>query len=196
MRVTSILLTASLALFANAQTSTGGTEASTTLDAATAAQSSAQAEVLRCLGTCAAGDVNCQAKCISVPFPNDQQANDTNSCVTACPTGKGTEADNAAYATCVTNCINQNFLTQTASTPQATGGAGSGSGSGSSNGNNGGNNDNNNGNNNGATGTRGNEASQTSTGFSSATSTGAAGLIGLSPAAVGVVGFMAAVVAL
>jgi len=194
MRVTSILLTVGLALFANAQsTTTGGTAASTTQDAAGAAASSAQAEVLRCLNACADGDVTCKAHCIAVPSPSDQQANATVNCVADCPLGKGTAEDNKAYGDCVSGCIGKNYYTPTSGTPQPTGSSGSGSNnngdgsSGSGSGNSAGQS---------GTGTSGNGASQTSSGSSAATSTGAAALMGASSGIIGAVGFMAAILAL
>ncbi|EAQ93249.1 hypothetical protein CHGG_01484 [Chaetomium globosum CBS 148.51] len=201
MRVTSIFLAAGLALFANAQTTTGGDSASKTVDAATAAQTSAQAEMLRCLNACDADDVNCRAKCIAVPSPNDQQANATNTCVAGCPVGKGTEADNNAYAKCVGDCIGQNYYTPTIGTPQPTGGSNSGNGNnGNGNGNNNNGNGNsdgdNNGNNDDATNTGDSEGSQTSDSPSTTESTGAAALLGVSSGVVGAVGFVAAIMAL
>jgi len=194
MRVTSILLTVGLALFANAQSSTaGGNPPSTTQDSAAAAASSAQAEMLRCLNACKPGDVTCQAHCIAVPSPSDQQANDTNNCVSACPLGKGTEADNNAYHDCVSGCIAKNYYT-TAGTPQPTGGAGSSSGSNNGNGNSA--SGNSNGNDQSSTGTSGNRPSQTSSGTAAATSTGGAALIGASSGIIGAVGFVAVVMAL
>ncbi|KAL2172095.1 hypothetical protein VTG60DRAFT_465 [Thermothelomyces hinnuleus] len=204
MRVASILLAAGLAAFVNAQSTTsGGNAPSTTQDAAQAAASSAQAQVLRCLESCKAGDVDCQSHCITVPSPNDAQANATNTCVAACPQGKGSEADTEAYRQCVGRCIGENYYTSSAGTPQPTGSTGGGSSSG--NGNSGSDNDNDNDNDNGGdndsdsnspSGTSGNGASRTSTGSAAATSSGAAAMIGASSGVIGAVGFMAAVLAL
>jgi hypothetical protein len=194
MRVTSIVLAAGLALFANAQTTAGNTTPSQTLDAATAAQSSAQAEVLRCLNACKPEDVDCRAGCIAVPSPSDQQANNTVNCVAACPIGKGTEADNNAFTKCTTDCVNNNYYDPSAGTPQPTGGANSGNGNGNSgddndsNGDSTGNDD--------ATGTDGGEGTQTSDGPSPSQSTGGAALLGASSGVVGVLGFVAAIMAL
>jgi len=197
MRVTSILLAAGLALFANAQTTAGNTTPSQTQDAASAAQSSAQAAILRCLDGCDAKDVNCRAECLSVPFPNDQQANATVNCVAACPIGKGTEADNNAFTKCTTDCVNNNYYSPSSGTPQPTGGASSGgnsnSGSGGDNNNNGNGDSTGNGD---ATGTGDNAGTQTSGGPSPSQSTGAAALFGASSGVVGVLGFVAAVMAL
>lgn len=201
MRVSSIFLAAGLALFANAQTTAGNDTPSQTQDSVSAAQSSVQAEVLRCLNACDVSDVNCRARCIAVPSPSDQQANATNNCVTGCPIGKGTEADNNAYTKCVTECIGNNYFTPSAGTPQPTGGSSSGgngnSNSGSDSGNNNnGDSDSNGDNNDDATGTNGNDASQTTGGPSPSESTGGAALIGASSGVVGVLGFVAAVMAL
>ncbi|KAL2184178.1 hypothetical protein L209DRAFT_757555 [Thermothelomyces heterothallicus CBS 203.75] len=207
MRVASILLAAGLAAFVNAQSTTsGGNAPSTTQDAAQAAASSAQAQVLRCLEACKAGDVDCQSHCITVPSPNDAQVNATNNCVAACPQGKGSEADTEAYRQCVGRCIGENYYTSSAGTPRPTGSTGGGSSSG--NGNSGSDNNNNNNSNNNdnggdnnsdsssPSGTSGNGASRTSTGSAAATSSGAAAMIGASSGVIGAVGFMAAVLAL
>jgi hypothetical protein len=73
MRVTSILVAAGFALFANAQSSTESTPASTSVDAAQASQSAAQAEIIKCIEACNDGDVTCTSKCIAVPNPNESQ---------------------------------------------------------------------------------------------------------------------------
>lgn len=198
MRVTSILVAASFALFANAQTSTESTPASTSLDAAQASQSALQAEILKCIDACPKGDVKCTSKCITVPSPNESQVNATNTCVAACPQGNGTEADIANYSNCVSGCIATNYYTSSIGTPEPTGSAGNGgnggsSGSGDSNGNgNGGSS----GTNQQATGSStatGSAASSTSTGAAAAAT---AGLMGVGSGVMGVVGFMAAVMAL
>ncbi|KAK4140861.1 uncharacterized protein C8A04DRAFT_39593 [Dichotomopilus funicola] len=215
MRFTSIVLTAGLALFANAATPATSVAATTTYDAVQASQSAVQEAILRCLKACKAGDVNCQAKCIAVPSPDDSQVNDTTKCVANCPKGKGTEADNNKYSQCVQDCIGQHYFTGSAGAPpqatstagsgsgsgsgsssgsgdaSSTGGAGSGSGSGSGNSDSTGSA----GNGNGPTGTSGNGASQT-TGNAAASSTGAASLVGVSSGVAGVFGFIAAVLAL
>jgi hypothetical protein len=221
MRVTSILVAAGFALFANAQTSTESTPASTSLDAAQASQSALQAEIFKCIDACNDGDVQCTSKCIAVPNPNESQVrshsfyqlsrphprltgpqlqvNATNTCVAACPQGNGTEADIANYSNCVSGCIAANYYTSSIGTPQPTGSAGNGnnggsSGSGDSNGNGNG----------GSSGTNNQQASGSGTATGSAassTSKGAAaaataGVMGVGSGVVGVVGFVAAVMAL
>ncbi|KAK1834684.1 hypothetical protein QBC39DRAFT_342537 [Podospora conica] len=121
MRVTTLLL-AGFAALATAQSS---------VSVAPSAQSSEQAAITRCLAACNEGDVDCSAKCISVPNPNENDANATNKCVAECPQGKGSEAENLAYADCITKCINTYFYTITAVGSQPTGTTESGSGSGS-----------------------------------------------------------------
>ncbi|OTB16050.1 hypothetical protein K445DRAFT_106577 [Daldinia sp. EC12] len=88
------------------------------------AQSSAQSAILDCLNACDASDVNCQAKCIAVPSPDNQNVNQTTECVAECPQGKGSASDNQAYADCVNGCIAQYFYTSTG-LPAATTGSGS-----------------------------------------------------------------------
>ncbi|KAK4105526.1 hypothetical protein N658DRAFT_122803 [Parathielavia hyrcaniae] len=195
MRVTSLFVAAGLALFANAQSSTEATAASGTVDAATAAQTSAQAEMIRCLDACDPSDVDCRAKCIAVPNPNEAQVNATNTCVAACPQGNGTEADINAYSTCVSGCIAANYYTSSVGTPQPTGSSGNGNGSGSGNNNGGSDGDS-------ATQTGDSNTQETGTETGSAatsTSTGAAptaGLMGVGSAVMGAAGFVAAIMAL
>lgn len=55
-------------------------------------------------------DVCCQAKCMNVPCPSDQQANDTNTCVSKCDQGDGSEADAKAYAECQAKCITTTYF--------------------------------------------------------------------------------------
>ena len=52
----------------------------------------------------------CVADCYKVPCPSESQANDTNSCVAACPQGTGTPADTKKYTECQQNCFNSHFL--------------------------------------------------------------------------------------
>ncbi|KAL2133048.1 hypothetical protein VTI74DRAFT_2987 [Chaetomium olivicolor] len=195
MRFTSILLAAGLALFANAQTSTGNNAPTTTQDAASAAQTSLQAEMIRCIEACPAGDVSCTSKCIAVPNPNESQVNATNTCVAACPQGNGTEAETAKYSECIQKCIGEHYFTASGGTPQPTGNTGNGN-SGSNN-NNGGSSS---GSNSNPTGTGTVEATGTKTtgGASAATSTGAAAVLNLKGASgvVGVMGFLAAFMAI
>ncbi len=76
MRVATILVTACLALFASAE-STSAKPAASTTDAAAAAANSAQAAITKCLDACKAGDVNCAAQCVTVPNPNAAQVSHT-----------------------------------------------------------------------------------------------------------------------
>ena len=71
MRVSTIFVTACLALFASAE-STSAQPASTT-DAAASAAASAQAAIAKCLDACKPGDVNCAAVCVTVPNPSAAQ---------------------------------------------------------------------------------------------------------------------------
>ncbi|KAK0748156.1 hypothetical protein B0T21DRAFT_355944 [Apiosordaria backusii] len=129
MRVTSLFLTGALAVLASAQGTTTTAAAATSLDPATAAQNSQQAAILRCINACTPGDVNCTAKCNPVPNPNEQDVEATNKCVSECPKGNGTEADNLAYGNCYNSCVASYYYTATpgvAPKPSATGGASSG----------------------------------------------------------------------
>jgi hypothetical protein len=101
-----ILSVIGLAAVAHAASGTTSAPAPTTTSAET-----------KCLDACAKGDVNCQASCVGDPSPNSSMIADTTDCVAACPKGKGTESDNAAYAKCRDSCISSSFL------PSATGAA-------------------------------------------------------------------------
>lgn len=57
-----------------------------------------------------AKDLCCIAKCYKVPCPSESQANDTNSCVAACPQGTGTPADTEKYTNCQQNCFSSHFF--------------------------------------------------------------------------------------
>ncbi|KAJ4388395.1 hypothetical protein N0V85_007595, partial [Neurospora sp. IMI 360204] len=104
MRFMPLILTGLFALSANAQSGT---------TSASAPQNSEQAAIIKCLEACQDGDVACTSKCIAVPNPSDQDVNDTNDCVAACPKGNGTESDNAKYSDCVQDCIGQHYFTAT-----------------------------------------------------------------------------------
>lgn len=198
MRVTSILLAAGLALFANAQTKSDNSESATTLDAAQASASAAQDEVLKCLNACKPGDVNCTSRCITVPNPNESQVNATNTCVAACPQGNGSPADIQNYSSCVQACIGANYYNPQTGTPQPTGAAGGSSGksgSGSSGGEGSGS-DSGDGKGGSGTGTSGSQASKTGSAAAASSSTGAGGVLAVSGGVMGVVGFLAALVAL
>ncbi|KAI1407496.1 hypothetical protein F5Y13DRAFT_174750 [Hypoxylon sp. FL1857] len=108
--------------------STTNTVASLTSVSIDPAQTSAQAAILQCINACSPDDVNCQAKCIAVPSPDNSNVNKTTECVAACPQGNGTAADNLDYANCVNGCIAQYYYTSTG-TPNLATTSGSGSGS-------------------------------------------------------------------
>lgn len=61
-----------------------------------------------------ATDLCCIAGCFEVPCPNDSQANDTNTCVAACPQGSGTPSDTERYAACQSSCYSSHFFPITA----------------------------------------------------------------------------------
>ncbi|KAJ5325347.1 hypothetical protein N7541_011843 [Penicillium brevicompactum] len=62
-----------------------------------------------CAKQCDPRDICCTAKCYKVPCPSDNQADDTNSCVSACPQGTGTPADIQKYADCEQSCYSSHF---------------------------------------------------------------------------------------
>ncbi|KAJ5601170.1 hypothetical protein N7510_010704 [Penicillium lagena] len=84
----------------------------TTTTTANHAATTANAEV-SCASKCDANDVCCRARCYKVPCPSDSQANDTNSCVAACPQGNGTAADTQRYSDCEQNCYSSHFFPAT-----------------------------------------------------------------------------------
>jgi hypothetical protein len=66
-------------------------------------------------------DVCCRAQCYHVPCPDASMANDTTSCVAACPQGNGSAKDTDAYASCEQSCYSSHFFPATAYTGGATG---------------------------------------------------------------------------
>ncbi|KAG0161451.1 Metal-dependent phosphohydrolase, HD domain [Penicillium digitatum] len=64
---------------------------------------------IECAKSCDATDICCTAKCYHVPCPSDNQVNDTNKCVSACPQGNGSPADTQKYAECEQSCYNSHF---------------------------------------------------------------------------------------
>lgn len=59
-----------------------------------------------------------------MPSPDNAAVNQTTECVAQCPQGKGSAADNQAYADCVSGCIAKYYYTSTG-LPSATTGSGS-----------------------------------------------------------------------
>ncbi|ORY66340.1 uncharacterized protein BCR38DRAFT_338969 [Pseudomassariella vexata] len=131
MRFTSIIVAGIFALSATAQSTTGETSVSSTTTSAVPTNS-VQAAIDNCLKACESGDVNCQAKCITVPSPDNAAANATTECVANCDQGSGSAADNTAYGSCVDGCIAQYFYSTTGGASAATAtAAGTGTGTGS-----------------------------------------------------------------
>ncbi|OQE25882.1 hypothetical protein PENFLA_c008G09114 [Penicillium flavigenum] len=64
---------------------------------------------VECAKSCEAKDICCTASCYHVPCPSDEQANDTNECVAACPQGTGSPADTQKYAECERSCYSSHF---------------------------------------------------------------------------------------
>ncbi|OGE55649.1 hypothetical protein PENARI_c004G08722 [Penicillium arizonense] len=110
-----VLALSALLAFAAAET--------TTADASTTTSNPS----VECAKQCEPTDTCCIAKCWNVPCPSDNQANDTNSCVAACPQGTGSPADAQKYASCEQSCYSSHFwgghgptATQSTSTSTAT----------------------------------------------------------------------------
>ncbi|EAW08420.1 uncharacterized protein ACLA_031530 [Aspergillus clavatus NRRL 1] len=105
MKFNSVLAVSSLLVLATAQSTT------TTSTATATATLSPEAS---CAAKCNADDVCCRAGCYKVPCPSDQQANDTVSCVAACPQGSGSPSDTDKYAACQSSCYSSHFFPATA----------------------------------------------------------------------------------
>jgi hypothetical protein len=70
-----------------------------------------------CLADCAVGDVNCQAVCVNVPAPNEDQINATNECSrNECTQGDSGPEDTKKYGECLASCA-QDFYYTSGSTP-------------------------------------------------------------------------------
>lgn len=135
MRFSTIIFSAALAGVSIAQsnsTSASGAVVPTTTYALTPAQSS-QAT---CLAACPADDALCRSKCIVINEGDYAQQNRTIDCVSACPKGNGTEADNLTFENCQKGCLASATVTPATTRATATGtGSGSaatGTGSGNS----------------------------------------------------------------
>ncbi|GAB1191960.1 hypothetical protein BDV32DRAFT_115583 [Aspergillus pseudonomiae] len=101
-----VALTAAQSTDSTSEAATGTTAAPTTTVSLTPQQS--------CAKKCDQTDLCCIAGCFQVPCPNDSQANDTNTCVAACPQGSGTPADTDRYAACQSSCYSSHFFPITA----------------------------------------------------------------------------------
>ncbi|KAJ5245847.1 hypothetical protein N7468_000830 [Penicillium chermesinum] len=109
MKLSLIALSAALAVAAADTTST--TEPTATVTLSPEAQ---------CATHCDRNDTCCIAKCYHVPCPNATQANDTNSCVRACPQGTGSPEDTKKFADCEQSCYSSHFFPADGATAQAT----------------------------------------------------------------------------
>ncbi|KAJ6144145.1 hypothetical protein N7470_008040 [Penicillium chermesinum] len=102
MKLSLIALSAALAVAAADTTST--TEPTATVTLSPEAQ---------CATHCDRNDTCCIAKCYHVPCPNATQANDTNSCVRACPQGTGSPEDTKKFADSTSTTVTHNGVTTT-----------------------------------------------------------------------------------
>ncbi len=93
---------------------------------------------------------------LQVPNPTDQQAMDTNRCVSDCPKGNGSAGDLEKYSSCRTGCIEKYYFKPGVGTPENNDGNNSGDNNGSNgNGNGNGNANSANGDNNNSGGSNG-----------------------------------------
>ncbi|KAL4776843.1 hypothetical protein BDW60DRAFT_174811 [Aspergillus nidulans var. acristatus] len=117
MKLSLVTLSSVLALVA-AQDSSSSSESSTETSTAPATTHSlTPAE--RCALNCGDNDLCCVAACYSVPCPSDQQANNTNTCVSQCDQGDGSEEDIQAYAECQARCISSTYFPGTVTVTSA-----------------------------------------------------------------------------
>ncbi|PTU23429.1 hypothetical protein P175DRAFT_0508109 [Aspergillus ochraceoroseus IBT 24754] len=121
MKLNIIALTSLLALVV-------AEDASSTTTAAATATTSLSPEA-SCAANCGAADRCCRALCFRVPCPSEQQANDTVSCVAACPQGNGSPADTEAYAQCQASCYSTHYFPATATLAESSSSTSSGSSS-------------------------------------------------------------------
>ncbi|KAH1489759.1 hypothetical protein KXV92_003523 [Aspergillus fumigatus] len=98
-----IIAVSSLLVLATAQSTTESAPSTTTSLSPEAS----------CAAKCGSNDICCVAGCYNVPCPSDQQANDTISCVAACPQGSGTPSDTDKYAACQNSCYSSHFFPAT-----------------------------------------------------------------------------------
>ncbi|GIK02183.1 hypothetical protein Aspvir_006228 [Aspergillus viridinutans] len=111
MKFNNIIAVSSLLVLATAQSTT-------TSASSTTASLSPEAS---CAAKCSSSDICCIAGCFHVPCPSDQQANDTVSCVAACPQGSGTPSDTDKYASCQSSCYSSHFFPATMTNAGSTG---------------------------------------------------------------------------
>ncbi|KAB8212412.1 hypothetical protein P875_00033990 [Aspergillus parasiticus SU-1] len=112
MKLNLIALTSLVALTAAQSTDSTSDSATGTTVAPSATVSLSPQQ--SCAKKCDATDLCCIAGCFEVPCPNDSQANDTNTCVAACPQGSGTPSDTERYASCQSSCYSSHFFPITA----------------------------------------------------------------------------------
>ncbi|KAL4749079.1 hypothetical protein BDW72DRAFT_179043 [Aspergillus terricola var. indicus] len=117
MKLSLVTLSSVLALVA-AQDSSSSSETSTETSTAPATTHSLTAAE-RCALNCGENDLCCVAACYSVPCPSDQQANNTNTCVSQCDQGDGSEEDTQAYAECQARCISSTYFPGTVTVTSA-----------------------------------------------------------------------------
>ncbi|KAL4979436.1 hypothetical protein BDW66DRAFT_127427 [Aspergillus desertorum] len=117
MKLSLVALSSVLALVA-AQDSSSSSETSTETSTAPATTHSLTAAE-RCALNCGDSDLCCVAACYSVPCPSDQQANNTNTCVSQCDQGNGSEEDIQAYAECQASCISSTYFPGTVTVTSA-----------------------------------------------------------------------------
>lgn len=85
-------------------------ETSNTGSASATSSGPAPGSTEACLADCAVGDVNCQAVCVNVPAPNEQQIEATNECsVNECTQGDSGPEDTKKYGECLASCASDYY---------------------------------------------------------------------------------------
>ncbi|KAM0713883.1 hypothetical protein Q7P37_010845 [Cladosporium fusiforme] len=78
---------------------------SETTSSAASGTSSSTDPTATCLAACKSGDVNCQAQCVNVPFPDEAQIDATLQCSTnECSQGDSGPEDTKKYGECLASC--------------------------------------------------------------------------------------------
>ncbi|KAM0276684.1 hypothetical protein ACHAQH_006501 [Verticillium albo-atrum] len=110
MRFNNILLAGAFAVAYAQETTITTAPGVATPTGVDAAASSAAAVINKCLKDCDATDSTCQARCVSVPAPSEDQVIALDKCVGDCDQGDGSEAETNAFARCRDQCIKEHYF--------------------------------------------------------------------------------------
>ncbi|PVH69340.1 hypothetical protein DL98DRAFT_505866 [Cadophora sp. DSE1049] len=105
MHFTIILFSSALAFLSiNGQSTNVTSSPSILMSSTTVTLTPAQSSQAACLNLCSDNDAKCRAKCVVSDLDYVQQ-NKTIDCISACPKGNGTAADNLAFESCQKGCL-------------------------------------------------------------------------------------------